>query len=101
MKIAIAFIALVLISMLAAEAQDTFIPSTSLENYWDSFGSPQLEASLAGTNEFDRSSTVKLYADLNNHGRIMGFDSDKDADTKMEKSLASRIWHEKDRYGQP
>lgn len=64
--------------------------AASLDNYWDAFGSPQLEASLVGTNEFDRGDTVKLCADLSNYGRILGIDADKTADTKMENELSNR-----------
>lgn len=71
-------------------ASENYIPSVSLENYWTTSGSPQLDASLAGTNEFDRGETVTLYVDLTNHGRIMGFKADKKAETKMEQALADR-----------
>jgi LPXTG-motif cell wall-anchored protein len=80
LKITIACLALVLIST----------PAASLDNYWDSFGSPQLQASLAGTNEFDRGDTVKLYIDLTNYGRILGLDEDKTAETRMENELSDR-----------
>jgi len=73
-----------------AWAADNYIPSVSLDNYWTTFGSPQLDASLAGTNEFERGDTVTLYVDITNYGRIMGFDADKKADTLMEKTLADR-----------
>ena len=73
-----------------AWAADNYIPSVSLDNYWTTFGSPQLDASLAGTNEFERGDTVTLYVDLTNYGRIMGFEADKKADTKMEQMLADR-----------
>lgn len=80
MKIAFVCLALVLISM----------PAWSMDNYWDSFGSPQLEASLAGANEFDRGDTVKLRVDLSNYGRIIGLDADKKADSEMEDELSDR-----------
>jgi len=73
-----------------SEAQDNYIPSVSLENYWETFGLPKLDASLAGTSEFERGDTVDLYIDLTNYGRIMGFDADKKADTRMEQTLADR-----------
>jgi hypothetical protein len=73
-----------------AWAADNYIPSVSLDNYWTTFGSPQLDASLAGTNEFERGDTVTLYVDITNYGRIMGFKADKKADTLMEKTLADR-----------
>jgi len=81
------FIAL---SQVSAGASDNYIPSVSLDNYWTTSGSPQLDASLAGTSEFERGETVTLRVDLTNHGRIMGFEADKRADTKMEQALADR-----------
>lgn len=87
---ALMFIALALVNPVLAEAQDNYIPSVSLDNYWETFGLPKLDASLAGTNEFERGDTVDLYVDLTNYGRIMGFDADKKADTKMEQTLADR-----------
>ncbi len=85
---ALMFIALA--SLFPAGASDNYIPSASLDNYWTTFGSPQLDASLAGTNEFERGETVDLYVELTNYGRIMGFEADKKADTKMEQTLADR-----------
>ncbi len=87
---AAAFLFIALAGLVPAGASDNYIPSVSLENYWTAFGSPQLDASLAGTNEFDRGDTVTLYVDLTNYGRIMGFDADKKADTRMEQALADR-----------
>ncbi|MHC1630878.1 MAG: COG1361 S-layer family protein [Methanotrichaceae archaeon] len=102
MKRTIIYLALVLMLFLPAVtgndvhdfhsyvAENNYIPSVSLDNYWNSFGSPQLDASLAGTNEFDRGDTVDLYVELTNYGRIMGFDADKKADTEMERALSDR-----------
>jgi len=81
---------LALVSIGPVGASDNYIPSVSLDNYWTTFGSPQLDASLAGTNEFERGETVTLYVELTNYGRIMGFDADKKADTRMEQTLADR-----------
>jgi len=85
-----AFLFIALAGLMPAGASDNYIPSVSLDNYWTTFGSPQLHASLAGTNEFERGETVDLYVDITNYGRIMGFDADKKADTKMEQALADR-----------
>lgn len=71
-------------------AAENYIPSVSLDNYWTTYGSPQLDASLVGTSEFERGDTVYLYVELTNYGRIMGFDADKKADTRMEQELADR-----------
>ena len=85
-----AFLFIALAGPIPAGASDNYIPSVSLDNYWTTFGSPQLDASLAGTNEFERGETVELYVELTNYGRIMGFEADKKADTKMEQALADR-----------
>ncbi|AET65128.1 COG1361 S-layer family protein [Methanothrix harundinacea] len=87
---AFVFIALALASIGAAWASENYIPSVSLDNYWTTSGSPQLDASLAGTNEFGRGETVTLFVDITNRGRIMGFKADKKAETKMERALADR-----------
>ncbi len=88
--LAAAFLFIAFAGIGPAGASDNYIPSVSLDNYWTTFGSPQLDASLAGTNEFERGETVDLYVDVTNYGRIMGFDADKKADTKMEQALADR-----------
>lgn len=87
---ALMFISLAQVNPVLAEASENYIPSVSLENYWTVFGSPKLDASLAGTNEFERGDTVDLYVELANYGRIMGFKADKKADTLMEQTLADR-----------
>jgi hypothetical protein len=84
------FIALALFSSAHAGASENYIPSVPLENYWTVSGSPQLDATLAGTREFERGGTVTLYVDLANRGRIMGFKADKKADTRMDQMLADR-----------
>ncbi len=73
-------------------AESNYIPSVSLDNYWNAFGAPRLDASLTGTDEFERGDAVDLYVELTNYGRIMGFDADKKADTKMEKALSDKEW---------
>ena len=85
-----AFLFITLASLASAGSSNNYIPSVSLDNYWTTSGSPQLDASLAGTSEFERGDTVTLYVDITNFGRIMGFESDKKADTKMEQTLADR-----------
>lgn len=72
----------------AYASEDTYIPSVSLDNYWTVHGAPDLSASLAGTNEFERGDTVDLIVDLTNYGRIMGFESDKTPDLPLELALA-------------
>ena len=85
-----AFLFIALVGLVSAGTSDNYIPSVSLDNYWTMSGSPQLDASLAGTSEFERGDTVTLYVDLTNYGRIMGYKADKKADTLMEQALADR-----------
>ena len=73
---------------IASASEDTYIPSVSLDNYWTVKGAPDLSASLAGTNEFERGDTVTLYIEITNYGRIMGFESDRTPDSPLELALA-------------
>ncbi|MGB3943734.1 MAG: hypothetical protein WBK88_02950, partial [Methanothrix sp.] len=84
------FVALATVCSAPAGASENYIPSVSLENYWTFSGSPKLEASLAGTREFDRGDTVTLFVDLANFGRVMGFKADKKVETAMDRMLADR-----------
>lgn len=83
----IPFICLIF-SLIGCAAEDTYIPSVSLDNYWNMHGSPELSASLAGTNEFERGDTVTLFIELTNFGRIMGFEADRTPDSDNPKELA-------------
>ncbi|MGD0954800.1 MAG: hypothetical protein ABR985_20850, partial [Methanotrichaceae archaeon] len=66
-------LACMLIVMMVAQANDTYIPSTTGgDNYYNFYGGPSLSASVSGTDEFDRGDTVTLYVDLTNYGRITG-----------------------------
>ena len=74
----------------AAQANDTYIPSTTGgDNYYNFYGGPSLSASVSGTDEFDRGDTVTLYVDLTNYGRITGFKQDKVPNTATEYALAN------------
>ena len=84
------FIALALFSPAHAGASENYIPSVPLENFWTVSGSPQLEATLAGTREFERGGTVTLFVDLANRGRIMGFKADRKAEPGKDRLLADR-----------
>jgi hypothetical protein len=85
------FLACVLALMSAAQAnQDTYIPPTGGDNYYNFYGGPSLSASISGTNEFDRGDLVTLYISLTNYGRITGFKQDKVPDTPTEYALANQ-----------
>ena len=54
-------------------AQNTYIPfELGGDNYYTMYGSPNISASVSGTDEFEREDTVSLYVDLTNYGRILG-----------------------------
>jgi hypothetical protein len=45
------------------------------KNYYNVYGSPDLEATIIGSNEFERGQTVTLLIDLMNKGEFLGFDT--------------------------
>ena len=47
------------------------------KNYYNVYGSPDLEATIIGSNEFERGQTVTLLIDLMNRGEFLGFESDR------------------------
>ncbi|MCX9012239.1 MAG: hypothetical protein OIN66_14105 [Candidatus Methanoperedens sp.] len=47
------------------------------KNYYNSFGSPDINATIVGSNEFDRGQTITLNIDLMNRGKFLGFESDR------------------------
>jgi len=82
-------LALMLASLSPAGAQ--FMPlRSSVENYWNVMGSPQLEASVIGTNEFERGDKAILYVGLTNVGQITGYEPDERPEDQKEKTLAER-----------
>ncbi len=71
-------------------AQNTYIPyELGGDNYYTMHGSPQISASVSGTNEFERGDTVTLYVDLTNYGRMLGFKEDQTPQNPKEYALAS------------
>jgi hypothetical protein len=70
-------------------AAENYTPSVYLDNYWTALGSPELNASLAGINEFERGDTVDLYVEITNYGRIIGFDPDEKAEDLKEQTLTA------------
>jgi hypothetical protein len=68
------------------------------KNYYNVDGSPDLSATIIGSNEFDRDQTVTLNVDLMNKGKLLGFENDRtpyDSDeiyaAKTEMKLESSI----------
>jgi len=88
-KYAIA-LACMLTLMAAGHAQDTYIPyELGGDNYYTMYGGPDISASVAGTDEFERGDTVTLYVDLTNYGRIIGFKEDQTPQNPKEYTLAN------------
>lgn len=84
-------LALMLMLTLLLPAGAQFMPlRSSVENYWDVTGSPQLEASVVGTNEFNRGDRATLRVALNNIGQITEYAPDERPEDEKEKALAER-----------
>ena len=91
MKFKLAMLFLCFLTLAAAvQAQNTYIPyELGGDNYYTMYGGPDLSASVAGTNEFERGDTVTLYLDLTNYGRILGFKEDRTPQNPKEYALAN------------
>ena len=68
------------------------------ENYYNVDGSPDISATIIGSNEFDRGQTITLNIDLMNNGKLLGFENDRtpeDADeifgAQTEMKLESAV----------
>ena len=46
------------------------------KNYYNVYGSPDIQATIVGSNEFERGQTVTVLIDLMNRGKFLGFDTD-------------------------
>jgi hypothetical protein len=46
-------------------------------NYYNVYGSPDISATIIGSNEFDRDQTTSLNIDLMNKGKLLGFKNDR------------------------
>jgi len=45
-------------------------------HYYSAYGSPDINATIVGTNEFDRDQTITLSVDLMNRGKFLGYERD-------------------------
>jgi hypothetical protein len=52
------------------------------KNYYNVYGSPDLNATIIGSNEFERGQTVTLLIDLMNKGEFLGFDTENTPSTQ-------------------
>ena len=99
-------ISLLLVSMIsctagASNTPDNYNIPQSFDlgkNYYNVYGSPDLNATIVGSNELDRDQTVTLNIDLVNRGKLLGFKNDRtpyDADeiyaARTEMNLESAI----------
>ncbi len=53
-------------------------------HYYSAYGSPDINATIVGTNEFDRDQTITLSIDLMNRGKFLGFERDHTPTTADE-----------------
>jgi uncharacterized membrane protein len=84
--VSIASLALMLFLTIPAQAQlpDHF---NFDDNYYTTYGEPEIEASIIGDNEFSRGDTITIAINLMNNGVITGFESDEDIDFGDEVAL--------------
>jgi hypothetical protein len=54
------------------------------KNYYNVYGSPDIQATIVGSNEFERGQTVTVLIDLMNRGKFLGFDTDNTPSTDDE-----------------
>ena len=47
------------------------------KNYYNVYGSPDLQATIIGSNEFERGQTATLNLDIMNRGKLLGFENDR------------------------
>ncbi|HMB45788.1 MAG TPA: hypothetical protein VKL21_08200 [Candidatus Methanoperedens sp.] len=48
------------------------------KNYYNVYGGPDINATIIGSNEFERGQTATLNIDLMNRGKFLGFEADED-----------------------
>jgi hypothetical protein len=71
---------LLLVAGAAGETPRTYYVPQSFDfakNFYNSYGSPDITATIIGSNEFERGQTVTLNVDLVNRGKFLGFESDR------------------------
>jgi hypothetical protein len=87
-KILITLFLLVLMSAAAgADTPTTYNVPRSFDfgsHYYYTYGSPDINATIVGTNEFDRDETITLPIDLMNRGKYLGFERDHTPTTADE-----------------
>jgi hypothetical protein len=64
----------------ASNSPDTYSVPQSFDlgkNYYNVYGSPNLSATIIGSNEFDRDQMATLNIDIMNKGKLLGFKNDR------------------------
>ena len=80
MKKILVFLSLLLVAGAAGETPGTYYVPQSFDfakNFYNSYGSPDITATIIGSNEFERGEVVTLNIDLMNRGKFLGFESDR------------------------
>ncbi len=87
-KILITFFLLTMVSgFAAADTPSSYSVPRSFDfgaNYYNAYGSPDINATIVGSNEFDRDQTITLPIDLMNRGKFLGFERENTPDTQNE-----------------
>lgn len=100
-KLLITFFLIIMIGAASADLPGTYNVPKSFDfakNYYNTYGSPDINATIIGSNEFERGRTVTLNIDLMNKGKFLGFESDRTPSgdneiyaAKTEVKLESKI----------
>lgn len=79
-----------LMTMPHVAGQSQYIPKSFefSDNYYTVYGGPQIDAVLEGDNEYERGDEVLLQVDVYNHGKVLGFKSEKTPTTAVETARA-------------
>jgi len=80
MKKILIMLSLLLVASAAGETPGTYYVPQSFDfakNFYNSYGSPDIIATIIGSNEFERGQTITLNIDLMNKGKFLGFERDR------------------------
>lgn len=88
--VSVIVLCVVLMTMPHVAGQSQYIPKSFdfSDNYYTVYGGPQIDAVLVGDNEYERGDDVLLKVDVYNHGKVLGFKSEKTPTTAVEIARA-------------
>ncbi|HIH69941.1 COG1361 S-layer family protein [Methermicoccus shengliensis] len=88
--VSVVVLCMVLMALPPVAGGSQYIPEsfTFSDNYYTVYGGPQIDAVLAGDNEFERGEDVQLKIDVYNHGKVLGFKSEKTPTTAEQIARA-------------